>query len=125
MNYRNSTNVVSHTRDTVPSNKESIGMSVGRIAEVEIRTALSHRHGERMAGRFLKGPISMQDISDASRLGGRALAVYLAIHHQTALTRKAVVTIPKGLLADMGIDKDAKARALQLLEVQGLFEPSA
>jgi DNA-binding MarR family transcriptional regulator len=97
-------------------------MSEVRISEVEVRTAVSHRHKERMAGRFLKGPISMRDISEASCLGGRALAVFLAIHHQTALTGTPTVTLPKGLLADMGMDKDAKARALQALEAAGLIQ---
>jgi DNA-binding MarR family transcriptional regulator len=63
----------------------------------------------------------MPVISQASRLGGRALAVFLAVHHQTALTGKRTVTLPKGLLADLGIDKDAKARALRSLETAGLI----
>ena len=63
----------------------------------------------------------MPAISQASRLGGRALAVYLAIHHQTALTGHAVVTLPRGLLESLGVDKDAKARALRLLEAAAVI----
>ena len=63
----------------------------------------------------------MPAISQASCLGGRALAVYLAIHHQTALTGRHIVTLPRALLNDLGVDKDAKARALHLLEDAGLI----
>jgi hypothetical protein len=78
------------------------------IAEIEISTRIGHNRAARMSGRFLKGPVPMPTISQASRLGGRALAVYLAIHHQTALTGKATITLPRSLLESMGIDKDAK-----------------
>jgi DNA-binding MarR family transcriptional regulator len=121
MNYRNSANVVSLRCDTVPSNRESTVMSGPIIAEVEITTTASRDRALRMSGRFLKGPIAMPAISQASRLGGRALAVYLAIHHQTALTKKHTVTLPRALLNDLGVDKDAKARALKSLEATGLI----
>ena len=116
MTYRNDTKVVSHRCDTVPSYRESNNM----IAEVEIPTTASRARSGRMIGRFLKGPIAMPDIARAARLGGRTLAVYLAVHHQTALTGKRTVSLPKGLLADLGIDKDAKARGLRALEATGL-----
>jgi hypothetical protein len=91
------------------------------IAEIEISTRIGHNRAARMSGRFLKGPVPMPTISQASRLGGRALAVYLAIHHQTALTGKATITLPRSLLESMGIDKDAKARALHSLEAAAVI----
>jgi DNA-binding MarR family transcriptional regulator len=74
----------------------------------------------RHAGRFLKGPIPLNDITVASRLPGRALAVFLAIHHRVALTRNPEVTLPKRLLAELGVTRDGKARALHALEAAGL-----
>ena len=40
----------------------------------------------------------------------------LAIYHQTALTRKDWVTLPKGLMSELGVSRDAKARALHTLQ---------
>jgi hypothetical protein len=121
MNYRSSAKVVSLHCDTVLSNRESTVIPNSHIAEIEIPTTASRNRAVRMKGRFLKGPISMPAISQASRLGGRALAVYLAIHHQTALTGKRIVTLPRTLLNDLGVDKDAKARAIHALEAAGLI----
>jgi hypothetical protein len=121
MNYRHDANVVSLSCDTVSSNRESTVMPMLSVAEVEIPTQASRKRAVRMSGRFLKGPIGMSVISQASRLGGRVLAVYLAIHHQTALTGKRTVTLPRALLNDMGVDKDAKARALHALNAAGLI----
>jgi hypothetical protein len=105
-------------RDAVSSNMES-PIDV-RIREVEIETAVLRRFMARHSGRFLKGPIPMGEIGLAARLPGRALALLLAVHHQTALTGKALVTLPRSLLVMLGIGKDAKARALRELEQAGL-----
>ncbi len=58
----------------------------------------------------------MREISAAARLPGQALALFLAIHHQTALTGKPIVTLPANLLTDLGISRDSKARGLKALE---------
>lgn len=90
------------------------------IAEVEVKTGLVRQSRIRRGERFLKGPISMPDIATAARLPGQALAVFLAVHHQTALTKKSLVTLPATLLGELGISRDAKARALRVLEGAGL-----
>ena len=92
------------------------------ILEREVQTRASRVRANRIAGRFLKGPIPLPEIAQAARLPGRALALYLAIHHQMALTGKRVVTLPKTLLADLGVDKDSKSRGLKLLQSVGLIE---
>jgi hypothetical protein len=56
----------------------------------------------------------------AARLPGQALAVFLAVHHRVALTGNASVTLPKNLLSDLGVTRDAKARALHALEQAAL-----
>ena len=91
------------------------------IAGTEVETAFAKRKQDRINARFLKGPVLMQDIGAAARLPGQALSVLLALHHQTALTKKQWVTLPKGLLMQLGISRDAKARALQQLEAAALI----
>ena len=82
----------------------------------EVLTDALRGYERRAQGRFLKGPIPLQDIALAARLPGQALPVYLAIHHRAALTRNNSVTLPKGLLEQFGISRDSKARSLRALE---------
>lgn len=89
--------------------------------EYELPTTQSIAFHEKRARRFLKGPIPLDAIAKASNLPGRALAMFLAVHHQAALTGKPDVTLPKALLMLLGIDKDAKARALHVLAEVGLL----
>lgn len=122
--HRTDANVPSHARATGPSNNKSPvqleKLSATGVSEVEVETAALRVAKARQLGRFLKGPIPLQDIAAASRLPGRALAVFLAIHHRVALTRNPEVTLPKRLLAELGVTKDAKARALHALEAAGI-----
>jgi hypothetical protein len=90
------------------------------IKATEIETGLTKRTKTRRAGRFLKGPIPLPDMATASRLPGRSLALFLAIHHQIALTGKDAVTVPSRLLFDLGTSRSTKARCLKLLERAGL-----
>ncbi|MCW2205591.1 hypothetical protein M2227_007681 [Bradyrhizobium elkanii] len=66
--------------------------------------------------RFLKGPIPWAAVCVAASLPGQTLAVFLAIYHRTAITGKPTVTLPKNLLTELGVSRDAKARALHALE---------
>ena len=113
-------NVPSRQCDTGSSYAESLDSPSGGLAasitEVEVETAALRSARVRTSGRFLKGPIPLDNIAVASRLPGQALAVFLAIHHRVALTRNAVVTLPKRLLNEFGVTKDVKARALHALE---------
>lgn len=84
--------------------------------EHEIETDWSRAKRVRIEGRFLKGPIPFTHLAAAARLPGHALTVLLAIYHQTALTRKDWVTLPKGLMSELGVSRDAKARALHTLQ---------
>jgi hypothetical protein len=74
----------------------------------------------RPTRRFLKGPIPWIAICAAARLPGQALAVFVAVHHRATLTGNASVTLPKNLLAELGVSRDAKARALHALEEASL-----
>jgi hypothetical protein len=90
------------------------------IKETEVETDLVRQSKTRRGERFLKGPIPLKDIATAACLPGHALALFLAVHHQAALTGKPVVTLPARLLADLGISRGAKSRGLQVLEKVGL-----
>jgi hypothetical protein len=70
---------------------------------------------------FLKGPIPWREFSAAACMPGKALAVFVAIHHRVALTGMATVTLPKALLIELGVSRDAKARALRDLEGRSLI----
>jgi DNA-binding transcriptional ArsR family regulator len=87
----------------------------------EVPTTALDSHRRRMQGRFLKGPIPLSDIAEASKLPGQTLGVYLAIHHRAALTGSMTVTLPKGLLDQLGISRDSKSRSLRLLEEAALI----
>lgn len=117
-------NVPSHRREPGTSNKESILTGIGGetdVSIVEVETAALRRARQRRTGRFLKGPVPISDIAAAARLVGKALPVFLAIRHRTDLTRKNDVTLPAGLMRELGVSKDAKARALRQLEAIGLI----
>jgi hypothetical protein len=90
-------------------------MTTLRVEEIEVTAQIPRR-----SQRFLKGPIPWPALSLAARLPGKALSVYLAVHHRTVVTANATVTLPSGLLSELGIGRDAKSRALHALEEAGL-----
>ena len=87
-----------------------------RVLECEVTL-----HQRRHTYRFLKGPIPWEQVCVAARLPGHALAVFLSIHHRLVLTRSETTTLPKGLLAELGVSRDTKARALHELERASLI----
>jgi DNA-binding MarR family transcriptional regulator len=106
------------------SYNNNIESSREHIQETEVQTDLLRRSKKRWHERFLKGPIAMREIAVAACLPGKALAVFLAIHHQTALTSKPIITLPAKLLMELGVSRDAKARGLKALEQAGLVHVS-
>jgi hypothetical protein len=90
------------------------------LSEYEIETSWSRSRKARIAGRFLKGPIPLSLIAKAAKLPGQSLTVLLAIYHQTALTGNVFVTLPKGLMTELGVSRDGKARALHSLETAAI-----
>jgi DNA-binding transcriptional ArsR family regulator len=106
------------------SYNNNIESSREHIQETEVQTDLLRRSQKRWCERFLKGPIAMREIAVAACLPGKALAVFLTIHHRTALTGKPVVTLPAKLLRELGVSRDAKRRGLKALEQAGLVHVS-
>ncbi len=64
----------------------------------------------------------LRDLHTAIALRGKALSLYLAIHHRSTLMGGRWITLPTKYLADWGIKKDAKSRDLRALQVAGLIE---
>ena len=107
--------VVARRRYTVSSYKYILYMSIytnrystsnqDDIKETEVETNLVRQSRIRRGERFLKGPIPMREIAAAACLPGHALALFLAVHHQTALTGKPVVTcLPDFLLTSASVE---------------------
>jgi DNA-binding MarR family transcriptional regulator len=105
---------------SIYNNRDSTLPNQNDIKQTEVETNLTRRSRARRTERFLKGPIALPEIAAASCLPGKALAVLLAIHHQSDLTGKPSVTLPARLLEGLGISRASKARALKLLEQAGL-----
>jgi hypothetical protein len=89
--------------------------------ETEVETKWRRAQRRRRSSRFLKGPIQLELLQQAARLPGKALAVYVAIRHRSDLQSSSEVTLPGDYLAAWGIDRDAKRRALAVLEDSGLI----
>src|SRR3954453_7706134 len=129
---RTGATALSHPRDTGSSNNKSYSLISSYkyptgdpleeiTGETEVETSASHTRTRKTA-RFLKGPIPLQDIAQAACLPGKALAVYLALHHRCDLEGQFTVMLPASLLQQFGIDRDAKARGLRALEDAGLIQ---
>ncbi len=80
---------------------------------------------QRLRGKrqqcFLRGPVPWPWLERAARLPGKALQVALALRYRAGIERAETITLSPGLLAGMGVDRFAKARALGALEVAGLI----
>lgn len=82
----------------------------------EVETEYSRRLKASRAEHYLQSHIWIDDIRDATKLGGSCLALLLLIYFRRDVTREEAVTLPSGLLAEFGIDRSAKRRGLKSLE---------
>jgi hypothetical protein len=71
--------------------------------------------------QFLRGPLDWPDLCLTAQLPGKALEVWLLLHLRWPLADGAGVTLPARRLAELGVDRFAKRRALQALEDAGLI----
>jgi hypothetical protein len=71
--------------------------------------------------QFLRGPVDWEDTCTAAALPGKALAVWLLIHLRWRIRNDGAVTLPSRRLAEMGVDRWSKRRALDALEDAGLI----
>jgi hypothetical protein len=98
--------------------KDLVMGAEARVVEVETET--SRRVKAQRANRFLVIR-DWDDLAIAAKLGGKALALFLLIHHRQTLTKKKRVTLSSSMLAELGVGPDAKLRGLQQLAKAGLI----
>jgi hypothetical protein len=79
------------------------------------------RRPSPVQGRFIAGPIDVDWVCRAARLGRTALLVGLALWHLRRLRRTDTFIVSNLMLADWGVQPDAKRRALLKLERVGLI----
>ncbi len=75
-----------------------------------------HKPGEK----FLKGPVPLRWLTRAARLPGRSLHLGIALWYLAGLHRARTVSLPNRVLAQFGVDRHAKYRALNWLERDAL-----
>jgi hypothetical protein len=94
-----------------------------------LRPLLSHSEESRLSvkscrayveGRFIKGPIPLLWLSRAGMLPGKALHVAIAICFLTGVKKMNTVPVSNKLLAEFGVNRYAKSRALKQLSDAGL-----
>ena len=77
-----------------------------------------------LSWRFIPGPVALDRLEKAYRLGKRATLIFLLLHAATKLGAKYSriwVTLPARELRRFGIDGAAKGRAIKALERAGLL----
>src|SRR3954447_5909769 len=73
--------------------------------------------------QFIKGPLLLGWVAKAARAGHpQALPVLLALKYKTDTLRQPWVKPPAAVLRLLGVDKDARSRAIAALERAGLVE---
>jgi hypothetical protein len=71
---------------------------------------------------FVKGPLLLSDLAPIARMPGKALAVWMLLRYRTDLSRDGWATLPRWLLTEWGIGKNARTDALRRLEQAGLIK---
>src|SRR3954466_67354 len=73
--------------------------------------------------QFIKGPLPLGWVAKAARAGHpHALPVLLALKYKTDTLRQPWVKPPAAVLRLLGVDKDARSRAIAALERAGLVQ---
>jgi DNA-binding transcriptional ArsR family regulator len=78
------------------------------------------RSASPIRDKFIKGPIPVPWVCEASKLGVKILLVGLALWHIRGLRKTDSFIVSNILLRGWGISPDAKNRALRKLEKAGL-----
>jgi DNA-binding transcriptional ArsR family regulator len=81
----------------------------------------SGRRASSAPGKFIKGPIDIAWLCRAAQLGATALLVGLALWYLKGLRRADAFIVSNLMVAEWGIQPDAKSRALRKLEKAGLI----
>jgi len=90
------------------------------LNEKIVETATSKRIKTNRKTHFLAS-IPWEWIIRAAKCPGKAIHVALAIRHQAKLEKKNTISLGSRFLRELGVSKDAKARALAALEQEGII----
>ena len=85
------------------------------------REAQSYVLANKPSDRFLKGPVPWSWIEVAAKLPGKALAVGIALWRLHEAVKSKTVRLSNGEVEVLGVDRNAKSRALRDLERAGLI----
>jgi hypothetical protein len=81
----------------------------------EAKNGLSKRH------MFLKGPVPLWWLEKASKLGGKCLAVGVALWFLAGLKRTSTIKLTQRVRSRFGVGRGASRRCLYKLEKAGLI----
>ena len=71
--------------------------------------------------KFLKGPIPLPWLIIAAQLPGKTFVVGIVIWFRCGLCKSSTITLPSTVLSLFGVDRNAKRRAIDLLEKASLI----
>ena len=91
-----------------------------QLAQHGVASLQRGRQPSPIRDKFIAGPIAVSWVCQASHLGVTALLVGLALWHLKGLRRTNSFIISNLMLAEWGVQPDAKSRALRKLEKAGL-----
>lgn len=91
------------------------------MKEDRLDTSVSLAKAANKSKMFLSGPIKWIWLVKAARLAGKSLQVAVAIRHQCKLEKRNNISFGNTFLEEMGVNRDAKRRALAELETAGLI----
>ena len=93
------------------------------VRKVDTRGPEGRAGAARHEAQFIKGPLPLGWVATAAKAGHPlALPVLLALKYKADTLRQPWVKPPAAVLRLLGVDKDARSRALAALERAGLVE---
>jgi hypothetical protein len=105
--------------DSFDVKRLSLGLGKSEVGKPRTKEkAPRHKPGEK----FLKGPVPLAWLASAARLPGKALHVSIVLWFMAGLKGTQTVSLPKAALQLFGVNRNAKYRALNLLEEAKLIE---
>ncbi len=96
------------------------GSDLGVMVDTEATTRLKANRRRKRANLFVKGPLPFPWLTAAARCHPRGVEVLLVIRMLSDIQGASQVALPNGLLAEMGVTRETKRRALEALEDAGL-----
>jgi len=80
---------------------------------------------KKASGRlFIRGPVDWEWITSASKLGGRALHVAIAVAFLDGFAQTGEITLKPSVIQQLGIERTSGYRALMKMEKAGMITVS-